>query len=170
MDVNEAILKRRPVRSYKNKDIPREKIERIMDSVRMAPSARNRQEWHFIIVKSQNVKDELCKSTKYKFIGEASVIIVAVSTDPDYVMSSDINAGIVDLSIALDHLSLKAVEEGLGTCWIGGFDQEVAKNALGVPDDQKIIALMSLGYPQDELDIRNKERKSLEKVISYDSY
>lgn len=170
MDVEEAILVRRSVRSYKDKELPSQKIKEILESVRMAPSARNRQEWKFVVARSDEAREKICESTKYKFIGKASAIIAGVSTDPDYVMSCGIPAGIVDLSIALDHLSLKAAEEGLGTCWIGGFDQKTAKKALGVPDDHEIVALMSLGYPKKSLTKKDKDRKELQSIFSNEQF
>ena len=120
MDVMEAIEKRRSVRAYQNKLMPEEKLEKILEAARLAPSARNSQPHKFIIVKDPQLIKKIAKeATKYSFIGEAPVIIVAVALNPDYVMSSGVPAHPVDIAIAIDHMTLIAVEEGLGTCWIG---------------------------------------------------
>lgn len=170
MDVKDAIRARRSVRSYKNKEVSRDKIEEIINLVRLAPSASNRQEWKFIVVDDEKKKEELRECASYKFIGDAPIIIAGVCTNPNHVMSCRINAGIVDLSIAMDHLTLKAAEEGLGTCWIGGFDQGRAKEVLEIPAEYEIVTLMPLGYPERPLKEKSKDRKDLEEVICYNTF
>lgn len=172
MNVEEAIFSRRSVRSYKQKQIPKEKIKKIIKAARMAPSAKNRQDWKFVIVDDEETKKELSqKATTQPFVKDASAIIAGVDTDPDYVMSCGTPAGIVDLSIALDHISLKAAEEGLGTCWIGSFDQGVAKNILKIPEKYRIVTLMTIGYPERPLDERiEKSRKDLEEILSFNTF
>lgn len=171
MDVEDAILSRRSVRSYKDKQISQEKLELILDSVRMAPSANNKQEWKFVVVREEEKKKEVFEATKgQNQVREAPVVIAGVSTDPDYIMTSDVPSGVVDLTIAMDHLALKATEEDLGTCWIGAFYQEKVKKALEVPEDCKVISMMTLGYPEESLEKREKNRKDLEDVVSYDRF
>ena len=171
MDVKEAIARRRSVRSYKDREVSRTLLRELMDSVRMAPSASNRQDWKFVLVKKQSVKDRLYKSAaEQSFIREAPVVIAGVATDPDEKMSCEVKAGTVDLAIAIDHLTLRAAEEGLGTCWIGAFDQEKTKGVLGVPEEHKIITLMTLGYPTYELTKEDKRRKKLEEIVSYNEF
>ncbi|KXA88689.1 hypothetical protein AKJ57_06475 [candidate division MSBL1 archaeon SCGC-AAA259A05] len=170
MNVEEAIRKRKSVRSYKDKDVSREKVEELMESVRLAPSATNRQEWKFVIVDDDEKIEALKNCTKHKFIAQAPYIIAGVSTDPDYVMSNGKAAGPIDLSIAIDHLTLKATEEGLGTCWIGGFDQDCAKQVLEVPKDLEIVALTPLGIPEKPLTEMSKDRKKIDKIITYNEY
>ena len=168
MDVKEAVLKRRSVRSFKDREVSRETLEDIMESVRMAPSASNRQDWEFVLVDDHSLKEKLYRAANGQaFVREAPVVVAGVATDPDEVMSCGVNPGVVDLSIALDHLTLRAAEEGLGTCWIGAFDQEKTKDILNIPDEYKVISLMPLGYPKSELEPKDKTRKDLEEVISY---
>lgn len=171
MDVEEAVLRRRAVRSYEDRDVSKEKLERVLNAARMAPSARNEQDWKFVVVRDGDVKEKVYRAAgRQSFIREAPVVIAGVSTNPDYVMSCEVPAGIVDLSIALDHITLKATEEGLGTCWVGAFDQEKAKEALDVPEENKIVALMPLGYPKGGLKKKDKDRKSLEEVVSFNQF
>lgn len=169
MDVIEAIKKRRSVRAYQNELIPKEKLKRIPEAARLAPSARNSQSHKFIVVKDQQPRKELAKEgTSESFIGGAPVIIVAVALDPEYVMSDGVPAHPVDIAIALDHMTLVAVEEGLGTCWIGAFYQDQVKQMLGIPEKYKVVTLLSVGYPADSP--RKKFRKPLEEIICYDSF
>ncbi len=98
------------------------------------------------------------------------MVIAGVATEPDKEMTCEVRPGTVDLSIALDHLTLRAVEEGLGTCWIGAFDQNKTKEILNLPREYKVIALMPLGYPTHELKKGEKQRKPLEDIFTYNHY
>ncbi|KXA92998.1 hypothetical protein AKJ64_01655 [candidate division MSBL1 archaeon SCGC-AAA259E17] len=171
MDVEEAILRRRAVRSFEDREVPKEKLEEIMNSVRMAPSASNKQDWKFVIVMDDEKKEEVYRAAnKQSFVKEASAVIAGITTDPEYRMSCGIPSGVVDLSIAMDHLTLKAAEEGLGTCWIGAFDQEKAKDVLEVPDEYEIVALMPIGYPKTSLEKRSKNRAEAREIVSYNTF
>lgn len=171
MNVSEAILTRRSVRSYKDKKIPEEKLQKIIESARMAPSARNKQDWKFVIVQDEEVKDKIHEAANgQKFVKEAPTVVVGVATKPDEKMECDIPTGIVDVTIAMDHITLKATEEGIGTCWIGAFDQEEVKEILNIPEGCKVVALMPMGYPEEELEVLYKERKNPEDITCRDSY
>ncbi len=171
MSVEDIIRKRRSVRSYQEKKVPKEKIEKVMNAVRMAPSARNKQGWKFVIVEDEEKKSEVHEYANLQdFVKEAPVLIAGIATDPDYMMSCGTPGGIVNLAIALDHLTLEAAEEGLGTCWIGSFEPEKVKEALKIPEDYKIGALMTLGYPKSPLEKKDKDRKDLDEIISYNTY
>ncbi len=170
MEVKEAILRRRSVRSFEDKHVPRDTLEEIMESVRMAPSASNRQDWKFVIVDDPDLKDELARAAhEQSFVAEAPVVIAGVNTERK-TMSCGVEAGTVDLAIAMDHLTLRAADKGLGTCWIGAFDQEKTKELLSVPEEAKIIGLMPLGYPTYDLTRENKRRKELKEILSYNIY
>lgn len=151
MDIYEVIKARRSVRAYQDRPIPDVVLNRILEAARWAPSARNLQPWKFIVVRDADLRRKLAEAaSQQKFIAEAPVVIAAIGMDPDYVMSCQVPAYAVDTSIALDHLSLAAAAEGLGTCWIGAFSQEQVKEILLVPDAQKVVMLMPVGYPSDE--------------------
>lgn len=159
------------MRLYKEKKVPQEKLEEIMNSVRMAPSARNEQDWKFVIVEDEEKKEKAYQATKKQdSVKEASAIIAEVSTDPDDEMGCGTLSGDVDLAIALDHLSLRAAEEGLGTCWIGAFYQEQMKEILEIPEEYRIICMMTVGYPEEPLKEVEKNRKSLEEIITYNAF
>ena len=168
MDVRDAILERRSVRSYADRPLSRETIETVLDSVRMAPSASNRQDWRFVVADDEATIEALYEAAeKQDFVLEAGAVIAGVATDPETEMQCGMRAGVVDVSIALDHLMLRAAEEGLGTCWLGAFDQDESREILGVPDDEEIVALMTIGYPETALRKTDKDRKSLDEIVSY---
>ncbi len=165
MDVGKAIRIRKSVRSFSDRTIPQSTLEEILDSARLAPSASNKQDWVFIVVEEPSKQEELAAATSGQgFIKQAPVILAGVATDPDYRMRNGLSSGAVDLAIALDHITLKAVEEGIGTCWIGAFHQDQAKQVLDIPNEYQIVALMPLGYPSTELAEREKARKDLEEI------
>lgn len=169
MDVKEAIRMRRSVRSYKNKEIPEEYLNTILEAARLAPSARNKQSWKFIVVKDKEKRESLAQAAANQdFVGEAPVIIVAVTLNPDYVMRCGVPAYAVDLAIATDHMTLQAVELGLGTCWIGAFYQDEVKKILQIPDEYKVVALLPVGYSSTSGDYKN--RKSLDEIVCYEIF
>ncbi len=169
MDIYEVIKLRRSVRAYQEKKIDEAILNKILEAVRLAPSAHNAQEYKLIIVKDIERKKALAKAAlNQDFIAEAPIIIVAVSLNPSHIMACEIPAFPVDIAIALDHLTLAAAAEGLGTCWIGAFSQEEVKKILNIPEKYKVIALMPLGFPADKP--KKKIRKNLKELIKYDSF
>ena len=171
--VLEAIVKRNSIRSYQQKNIPEDVLNEIFEAARLAPSASNRQPWKFVIVQDKELKEKVMKASQLHhrlqpFIAEASAIIAGCATDVFHIMPNGVPSHYVDLSIALEHISLQAAELGLGTCWIGAFDQGKLKEILNIPEDITIVCLMTLGYPAGN-SIQRK-RKPLEDIICYNYY
>ena len=169
MDVFKAIAERRSIRNYKNNEIEDEKLEKILESARIAPSASNRQEWKFLVVKNQKTRDKLVEAAHgQKFVGQAPVTIVACSTESERVMPCGQYAYTVDLSIAVSFMILEATEIGLGTCWLGAYDEEKVKEILGIPDEIRVPAMFTLGYADENPPAR--PRKDLNDIICYERY
>ena len=149
MDVLEAIRKRRSVRQYASTPIPEAVMRPMRQALRFAPSACNYQPWHFVLVEDEQMRRDLAHAAKDQtFIAEAPVVIVACGF-PDRAgkIGGRGDTAEIDVSIALDHLTLAAVEAGLGTCWIGAFSETEVKALLTVPENVKVVALTPLGYP-----------------------
>lgn len=171
MKVLDVIQKRRSVRKYKENPIPEKVLRRVLEAARLAPSGKNIQPWKFIIVKDKVLKEKLAQASAGQFfMAEAPVIIVGCGfPDNCYAhMGRYMKSWSVDVTIALEHLILQAQEEGLGTCWIGSFEEEEVKTILNIPENVKVLALTPLGYP-DEIP-RFRGRKILDEIISYDRY
>lgn len=169
MEVKEAIRKRKSVRGYDDRPIPEDKLLRVLEAARLASSASNRQEWKFVVVRDSKKRQELVRATEGQpHVGEASVVIAAVATLPDYVMRSGIPAYIVDLAIAVDHITLAATDEGLDTCWIGRFVQEEVKRILGIPDKYPVVVLLALGFGNEPG--LPKMRKPLDQIVCYETF
>ncbi|MFO8060428.1 MAG: nitroreductase family protein [Bacillota bacterium] len=160
----EAIQARRSVRNYKPDPVPESDLEAILEAARLAPSASNRQPWKFVVVTDPDRRAALCRAARNQaFVGQAPVVIVAVALEPDQTMMCGVERYAVDLAIAVDHITLAAADRGLGTCWIGAFDQEQARTIAGVPDQYKVVTVLPLGYPADEP--RPKSRKTLNEIV-----
>ncbi len=169
MQIHEAIKNRRSVRAYKSDPIPEQSLRKVLEAARLAPSAHNDQDWKFIIIKDIKKRKQLAQAARSQsFIAEAPVVIAAVALNPERVMSCEVPAYAINLAIAVDHMTLQACEQGLGTCWIGAFSQEEVKKVLKIPDKYKVVALLPLGFPADFP--KPKTRKSLEEIICYENF
>lgn len=169
MNVYDAIKSRRSIRGFLDKPIEEEKLLRVLDAGRLAPSAKNLQEWKFVVVKDEDLKKNLTVAANNQpFIAEAPAVIVGCATLVNYVMSCGQYAYPIDLAIALDHMTLQAVEEGLGTCWIGSFKEDEVKNLLHIPENIRIVELLPIGYPKTVPPAR--ARKKLEEIICFDRW
>jgi nitroreductase len=171
MDLYEAIRKRCSVRAYQNKPVEEDKLTRVLDAGRLSPSARNDQQRKFVVVRDAKLRAALAQASGQEFLAAAPVVIAVVSTVPGRMMHCGVPAGPVDCAIAIDHMTLAAVAEGLGTCWIGHFEQDACRKILGIPDDAQIIELLPLGYPAGGAERPgSKPRKPLDELVCWDRF
>jgi nitroreductase len=162
LDVATVIQKRRSIRKYKNKEIPMELLTQILEVARLAPSGANRQPWHLVVVTDAEKRKALIPICKdQKFVGECSAFIAGID-DPTQKWAR------VDIAIAMEHIALMAADKGLGTCWVGAFDQEKLKAALGVPPGMVVTVGMTLGYPDEAPEART--RKAMNELVYWESY
>lgn len=168
MEVFEAIQKRYSCRSWQDREIESDKLTRVLDAARLAPSARNFQDWRFVVVQDQSLRTQLIEAANnQEFVGNAPTIIVACSNS-DYVMRCGQAIAPIDISIALEHIALQATAEGLATCWIGSFFPEKVRPILGIPDNIEIVELMPIGYPADTCP--PKKRQPLEEIAAFNKW
>jgi len=167
MEFMNVVSKRRSIRKYKSTPVLKEDIEYILEAARLAPSWGNSQCWKFIVVTDPKVKEELGKAGK-PWIAKAPVIITACADPSKPGTKGDQEYYMLDVGIAMEHLILAAADRGLGTCWIGGFNEAIAKEALGVPENIRVVASTPLGYADE--DPAPRPRKSLEEIMCFDKY
>jgi nitroreductase len=151
MIVSDAIAKRRSIRSYKDKPIEKEVLERVLEAGRLAPSACNYQPWRFVVVTDPEMRKKVAKAAcDQKFVGEAPAIIVGCAIQTDRVMTCGQYAYPIDVTISMTMMQLAAVEAGLGTCWIGAFHEDEVKKLLGIPKEVRVVQIMPIGYPTSQ--------------------
>jgi len=176
MEVLQAIKTRRSVRSYSSKPIPEAVMKRMRQAIRFAPSACNFQPWRFILVTDPKLRRKIAQASNDQlWMADAPVIVVGCGFPDDAYkgMGGHGNSAEIDVAIALDHLSLAAVAEGLGTCWIGAFNEQAVKECLNVPANVKVVAMTPLGYPSSpglNIAITEGERKASSEIFSSDYY
>ena len=176
MNVHTAIRNRRSVREYSPRPIPDDSVQRLRDALRFAPSACNIQPWRFVYVTDSDLRATLARAANEQtFIAQAPLIVVACGYPEQAYqhMGGHGNSVDIDLAIALDHLSLAAVVEGLGTCWIGSFDEREVKRLLHVPATVKVVAMMPVGFPLSADQIHpagDDQRRPATDVFRIDSY
>lgn len=169
MDVFTAISQRSSVRVYKDSKVEEDKLKKILEAARLAPSASNRQDWKFVIVKAKETKRKLAEASfGQSFIEESLVVIVACGTEPKAIMACGQPAYTVNVSIAFSFMILQAYELGLGTCWIGAFKEDEVKKILKIPKEVRVVAMTPLGYPDQPLS--QKSRKTLGQIVCFEKY
>jgi len=170
MNVIEEIVNRRSIRNYNEKPVEKDRLARILEAGRLAPTARNGQDWRILIVSDPETKKTLVDQASpwQTFLKQAPILLAACALNPDYVMRCGHPAYLIDLAIVLEHIALQAVREGLGTCWIGSFDEAKAKSVLNVPAAVRIVELMSLGH-YDSLP-GARERKPVPDLFKWETW
>jgi nitroreductase len=166
----DAILKRHSVRAYKEDEVSKELLNEVIEAGRLAPSASNIQPWKFVIVEEKELRKELSKAcNNQKFVAEAPVVIVGCIIVKGYSMGGSYDSAILDIGIALDHMTLQAASLGLGTCWIGAFNETEVKKLLQIPANVHVAVLLTLGFPKDS-SMHNKCRKNVDEIVSYEKF
>ncbi|ODS34410.1 MAG: putative nitroreductase [Candidatus Scalindua rubra] len=164
MELYEVLNKRRSIRAYKPTPVEDDKLRRILDAARLAPSAANRQPISFIVVKDNNIKQKLKDAYLRNGFLQRPIIICACGLPDKAWKRGDGKTYVdVDVTIAMDHLILAATAEGLGTCWIAAFKPKVIKEVLNIPNNIEPLVLTPLGYP--EVIPEPTYRKPLEEII-----
>lgn len=178
-DFLQMIKNRQSDRAYSTKSIEKDKLSRIIEAGRLAPSACNAQPWKFIVINDQDLKYKIADCTSSKVLGmnhfskQAPVHIVIVEENANFTS----NAGslikgkhfpLIDIGITAENICLQAEAEGLGSCMIGWFDEPKVKKLLNIPNSKRVPLIITIGYPAKEK--REKRRKPLDKIVSYNKY
>lgn len=169
--------KRQSCRKYSSREISRELISRCLEAARLAPSACNSQPWHFIVLTDPDLKQKVAEAAfsglyaMNAFAKEAPVLVVVIRERSKYAARlggslRGVQYSLIDLGIVCDHFTLQAAEEGLGTCWLGWFNERAVKKILDISGGQKIDVILSIGYSQQE-GILPKNRKDLAEMSEF---
>ena len=174
MKFDQILRRRRSTRSFDSRPVTEKDVISMVEAARLAPSACNSQTWRFVTVTRREIIRKICHEAMRpvipnKWLEQAPLVFVGCSQLD--VIANRIGSGVtgieyyqIDLGIAMEHMVLKATELGLGTCWIGWFDESTLKKILKIPNRIKVSALLAVGYPKDESS-RKRKRKPLEKIV-----
>jgi nitroreductase len=165
MSLIDVVLNRRSIRSYEPKEIPKDVLDKILEAGRQAPSAANRQPFHFIVITNQELRKELSRGLFNRFIQDSAVTFVGCANTSEILTAK---WAVVDTSIALQNMVIEAWTLGIGSCWIGDFKEDNVKQLLEIPDRWKVVALVSFGYPAEQPQPRKK--KPIEELVSYNKF
>ncbi len=159
-------------RNYKSTPIEEDKIKQILEAGRIAPSAVNNQPWFFIVIKDSNLEN--IKNSYHREWFNTAPLVLAICGDhsQSWKRSDGKDHCDIDVSIAIDHMTLAATELGLATCWVCNFDIEKCNKYLKLPENIELIALLSVGYPNDKVNINrhSSKRKSLEEIVRWETF
>jgi len=168
LTVLDVIRERGSVKKYEDRPIPEDILKEVFEAARLAQSAENRQPWEFVVVREKEMKKKLASG----FVGEAPVVIVCVAHPENCGHVGPLASYLVDVAIAVENMALVSWELGLGSCWIGAYDEEKVKELLGIPKNLKVVSLLTLGYPAEKPanQIIRQRRKPLTQIIHHEKY
>jgi nitroreductase len=167
MEFGKLIRERYSVRAYLPKPVEEEKLKRVLEAAILAPTAANRQAFRLIVIPTSGRQDELRRIYAKDWFTQAPYVICACSLPGEsWTRKDGKNYGDVDVAIVMDHLILAAADEGLGTCWVGAFDPEAAREVLGIPPEAEVVPFTPVGYPADKPG--PKKRKGLGQLLKYE--
>jgi len=169
MDFMDVIRNRRSIRKFRADGITHEDLNEILEAIHLAPSANNLQPWKFILVKNEKKKRLIAQACSgQEFIGEAPIIVVACAVGRGGYIGKYMESWPIDIAIAMTHLILSAWNKGLGTCWIGDFDEDKMRDICNIPVQVRVAAITPLGYPVKPP--QPTSRRPMERIICQESY
>ena len=169
MDLLPEIVNRRSIRAFKKQNVPKDKIERILQAAQLAPSAKNRQEWRFVVIETEELRGKIRQAAfGQEHVGNAPVIIAASPTNIDYRMPNGQLSYPIDIAIATSHMMLQATREGLGSCVVTTFDEQEIRDELSIPYGMRVVLLLLVGYAESVP--QATPRKTLKRIASYEHW
>lgn len=179
MEFSEVVKQRHSVRAFEQRPVEDEKIRYVLDCARHAPSWVNKQCWRFVVVRDPTTIAAISRTHIInRWLAKAPVLVVACADPTESGSREDIPFFCIDIANAFEHFHLAATDVGLGSCWIGGFDEGKVKTLLEIPPRIRVVALSPLGYPAQTTAFgklastvtRSSHRKSLEEIVHYDRW
>lgn len=164
MNFLDLVKQRYSCRSYQAKSVEQEKVDYVMECVRFAPSAVNKQPWRFHVISSDSDKEKLRQCYNREWFTTAPMYVIAsILHDEEWVRSDGKRHGDIDIAIAVEHLCLAATEQGLATCWVCNFDADLCRQLFSLAANEEPAVLIPLGYAADAP--KDKVRKTTEEII-----
>ncbi|RLI30265.1 MAG: nitroreductase family protein [Candidatus Hecatellales archaeon] len=173
MEVFEAIYGRRSIRSFRREPIPKEYLTKILDAARWAPSAGNVQPWEFIVVTDGKLKEALARAALNQYFTAEAPVAIVVCADLEkayqsYGVRGETLYCLQDTAAAVQNMLLAAYALGLGSCWVGAFNEEAVSRILGIPEGYRPVAIVPLGFPAESPGPR--PRRSLRSIVHMEKF
>lgn len=169
MEFFELIQTRESIRNYTTKPVEEEKIKKILEAARLAPSAANKQPWEFLVIRSKELLENI-KKTYHRdwFIKTPCIIAVKGDKTKSWKRKDGHDSIETDLAIAMTYIILASADLGLATCWIGAFDEQELRKALNLKENEIVYAITPLGYPDENYKPKGfKDRKELSEIVKF---
>ncbi len=169
-DILAVIRNRLSVRHYSSEEVDEQQVTTLLNAAVLAPSGGNRQPWFFYVVRDLTTRQRLVKDAgEQKFLAEAPVVIV-VCVDPNRSAERYAERGatlycIQDTAAAVQNVLLQAAGMGLGTCWVGAFDEQAVSRTLGIPGHLRPVAMIPVGHAARQP--KPRPRRDLSEVVKY---
>lgn len=164
MDFIDLVKQRYSCRSYQAKSVEQEKVDYVLECVRFAPSAVNKQPWRFHVISGEDAKEKLRQCYNREWFTTAPMYVIAsILHNEEWVRSDGKHHGDIDIAIAVEHLCLAATEQGLATCWVCNFDADLCRQQFSLAANEEPAVLIPLGYAADAP--KEKTRKTTEEII-----
>lgn len=181
MEFSEVIVQRHSVRNYEETPVSKEELLLLLDHARLAPSWVNKQCWRFVIITEKETIQDINKhsSAINRWIKNAPCLILACADPTESGHTNNQDYYLVDTAIAMEHLILSATNQGLGSCWIGGYNEDKIKELLLIPKRIRIVAMTPIGHVKQQQSMREKvtktlvrstKRKSLEEIVHWEKW
>ena len=165
MECIEQILSRRSIRKFKNTPVSEEVLNNILEAGRRSPSATNIQPWHFVIARDQKAK-EACSFERFnRFTIDASFVVVGLYKQSEIIIEK---LSLMDVTIALQNMVVAACVQGVGSCWMGAFDERKLKDTLNLPADSRIVGAVAFGIPDENPN--QPPKKPLTEIVHFNKW
>jgi nitroreductase len=165
MNCLEKVLNRRSIRRFKNAPVSEEVVNNILEAGRRAPSATNMQPWHFVVARDDEEKQACSFGQFNRFTTSASFVVVGLYRASEVIIEK---LSLMDVTIALQNMVVAAWVQGVGSCWMGAFDERKLKDKLNLPDDTRIVGAVAFGIPDERPNQPSK--KPVSEIVHFDKW
>jgi nitroreductase len=165
MDCVERVLNRRSIRRFKNEPVDEDIMNNILEAARQAPSATNQQPWHFVVARDYSEKDACSFGGFNRFVTDASFVVVGLYRESEVIIEK---LSLMDVTIALQNMVIAAWVQGVGSCWMGAFDERKLKDTLALPADAKIVGAVAFGLSDENPS--QPPKKPLSQIVHFDKW
>ena len=165
MDCVEEILNRRSIRKFKNEPVAEEVINTILESGRLAPTATNQQPWHFVVARNQQEKEAFIFNGFNRFVTDSDFIVLGLYKKSEVVIEK---LSLMDVTIALQNMVITAKVQGVGSCWMGAFDEDKLRDTLNLPDDCITVGAICFGIPNEQP--KQPPKKPMNEIVHFNKW